>query len=196
MEILKEIVKNTTTEQIEEYYKRRNKKLLNQNKKLRESALDISAGGGLVNTYLTRGIFRKDFSTPLAQSLISEEMANEGYFSLALQQFTALCRDVDLELSYNSRELNKDKKHKFVLDFVRKQINNIGGLNNIFEKVIKPSLRWGVGIGLPSFQTGRRPCCRADNTLCNSLLFLSLYIPNPSYRRLSFHYLKDFPNPY
>lgn len=153
MEILKEIVKNTTTEQIEEYYKRRNKKLLNQNKKLRESALDISAGGGLVNTYLTRGIFRKDFSTPLAQSLISEEMANEGYFSLALQQFTALCRDVDLELSYNSRELNKDKKHKFVLDFVRKQINNIGGLNNIFEKVIKPSLRWGVGIGLPSFQT-------------------------------------------
>lgn len=68
------------------------------------------------------------------QSLIAEEMANEGYFALALNQFVALCRGVEVDISYKSKALNEDLRHKIVLEFVKSQINNIGGYEAIFKK--------------------------------------------------------------
>lgn len=152
MDLITNAEKQDSKKVIEDFYKRKMAILEKQNKALKKKALDTSVAGGIINTYLTRGVYRKDFATPLMQSLIAEEMANEGYFSLALNQFIALCRDVEVEVSYKSKELNEDLKHKIVLEFVKKQINNIGGYEAIFEKVIIPALRWGVGIGLPEFQ--------------------------------------------
>lgn len=152
MDLITNGEQKTSQQQINEYYQARINILEKQNNALRKKALDTSVAGGIINTYLTRGVYRKDFATPLMQSLIAEEMANEGYFALALKQFVSLCRDVEVEISYKSKELNEDLRHKAVLDFVKEQINNIGGYDNLFEKVIIPALRWGVGIGLPSFQ--------------------------------------------
>lgn len=153
MDLITNSEKRNSKEVIADYYKKRAEILLKQNEALKKKALDTSVAGGIINTYLTRGIYRKDFATPLMQSLISEEMANEGYFALALNQFIALCRDVEVGVSYKSKELNEDLRHKIVLEFVKNQINNIGGYESIFEKVIIPALRWGVGIGLPEFET-------------------------------------------
>lgn len=149
MDLIDKSEKNTLSAEIQAHYERRNKALLEQNKKLREYALDTAVAGGIADTILSRGVYKKDFATPYAQSLIAEEMANEGYFALALKQFVSLCRSVEVELKYKSKELNEDIRHKKVLNFVKDQINNIGGYDNIFEKVIEPSLRWGVGVAVP-----------------------------------------------
>ena len=149
MDLIDKAEKNTLSAEIQAHYERRNKALLEQNKRLREYALDTAVAGGIADTILSRGTYKKDFATPYAQSLIAEEMANECYFALALNQFVSLCRNVEVELKYKSKELNEDIRHKKVLNFVKDQINNIGGYDNIFDKVIVPALRWGVGIAVP-----------------------------------------------
>ena len=106
MDLITNAEKQDSKKVIEDFYKRKMAILEKQNKALKKKALDTSVAGGIINTYLTRGVYRKDFATPLMQSLIAEEMANEGYFSLALNQFIALCRDVEVEVSYKSKELN------------------------------------------------------------------------------------------
>lgn len=152
MDLIDKMEKDDTQEQINAYYKSKLDTLLKQNEKLREYAFDTSAAGGTIDTLLTRGIYKRDFANPYQQSLIAEEMANEGYFALALKQFTSLCRSIEVELKYKTEELNNDKRHKKVLDFVKGQINNIGGYDNIFDKVIAPALRWGVGIAIPDLK--------------------------------------------
>lgn len=149
MELTDNANKKDINDKISEYYQNKLNIVMKQNHNLRKYALDIPAGGGFVDTLRARGVIRKDFQTPYQQSLIAEEMANEGYFALALKQFTSLCRSVKVELTYKNKELLSDPKHREVLDFIQSEINNIGGYDNIFSKVIEPALRSGVGIGLP-----------------------------------------------
>lgn len=141
--------KNDTREIIQQYYDKALKYVVEQNKKLSKLATDVNAERGLVETYYTRGIWRKDFSSPLTQSITAEEMANDGYFSLILNAFSALCSDKEVTLSYKISSLAEDKVHQKILDFVNLQLDSIGGYHTLFEKTIKPSFRWGTGIGQP-----------------------------------------------
>lgn len=145
--------KQSTEELVQSYYDRALKYVLEQNKKLSKLALDTNVAGGFVETTFTRGIARKDFATPLAQTITAEEMANDGYFSQILFMFTALCSEVKTELVFKSKDLMDDPLHKKIFDFVNIQLDSIGGYETLFEKVIKPSLKWGTGIG----QTVMRP---------------------------------------
>lgn len=138
-----------TKETVAAYYDKALKHVLEQNRKLSRLATDVNVAGGYVETYYARGIFRKDFLTPLAQAITAEEMANDGYFHLMLSAFTSLCSEIKTELSYKSKELLNETLHKKIFDFVNMQLDTVGGYETIFERVVKPSLRWGTGIGLP-----------------------------------------------
>lgn len=147
-----EIIKKeklTSIEEVTNYYEKKIKRIKEQNALLKHKALDTSAPGGYINTYLTRGVNRTPFTTPYAQSIIAEEMANEGYFALALKQFTALCRKVNVKLSYRNKDRLNDVKYLKVLNYVEEQIKNVGGWDGLFRRVVAPALRWGVGLGIP-----------------------------------------------
>lgn len=156
-----DVKKETSEELIRSYYDRALRYAINQNRKLSKLSLDINAPGGYVDTYYTRGISRGDFSTPFKQVITAEEMANDGYFSQILNTFCALCSEVKTELSYNTSSLKEDPLHEKIYDFLNFQINTLGGYETIFERVIKPSLRWGTGIG----QTVMRPFKFGGRTL-------------------------------
>jgi len=141
--------KKALDKKILDYYEKKIDIVLKQNNELRKYALDTSANSGIIDTYLTRGIFRSSFSNPREQTIMAEEMANEGYFSLALKQFTSLCKSVNVKLGYKSKHLENNTHHKKVIEFVEIQINKIGGYEILFDKIVYPALRWGVGIAIP-----------------------------------------------
>lgn len=135
-------------EEVEQFYRAKIDAYVKQNEQLKRKALDTNVSGGYVNTYLSRGINRNDFATPLAQSLIAEEMANEGYFALALQQINALCSSIEVDLYID----NPTPLEKVIVGKVKKVINDIGGLKLLYSKIIYPALRWGTGIAIPTLQ--------------------------------------------
>lgn len=140
--------KLTTKQEIQDFYEKKLNKIKEQNDYLKKKALDISAPGGYVDTRLTRGVYRFPFATPYAQSLVAEEMANEGYFGLALKQFTSLCRKIKVELIINE----DTPKAEHVRAFVERQIKKIGGWDKLFSNCVSPALRWGTGIALPRLE--------------------------------------------
>ncbi|MGL4897162.1 MAG: hypothetical protein ACRC31_01850 [Cetobacterium sp.] len=111
------------------------------------SVKDISGknvAGGIPNEAYNSGDVSDAFSFPFQFAITCKRMDNTAVCSNILDYYRSLISEFKWDIVYKQDELNVDPIHKEVLDLIRDQFENMGGLTYFLSLAIRDFMKYGL----------------------------------------------------